>query len=333
MLRELSADELEKLFDSLQSDPLPGVSLPRHNAILTLLCEQWGRLDHETAIAHILNQPVEIDHGASLSAVVNGWAQVDPEAAVKWLRKKFEVFPAGRFRAGSAVRAAYQQWALRDPQGALASLPFTYENGMRSKSAMDGITKILKLPEHRGDLIAAIEQMPDEGLRTDAINAAIDPLGFTAAADWIEKMELGGKERKSIRHRLMGGWAQRDPRAAGEWLLKTGRPDERAKVIERVVGSWSMKDVNSAAEWVTELGLGPDTDGAVASLVRAYSRDSPENAFRWALHITTEKERFRSLGDALVHWRAKEPEVAMKSLVESGISEDEIHLILQRVSE
>lgn len=331
LLGELNANEIKQLLDTLDSAPLEGVSVSGREHVHALLYKRWGKIDHQDALEHLLAQPPERNIGRLLKEVVGGWAQRDPEAAMTWVLDVEPKLPGSSSDKRDALTDIYKQWALRNPDEAMASLPLLERSEAFQQGALRGLALTLKVPERRESLLLAMEKLPDSGLREKAVTAAIDWLGHDNAAQWIEGLTLSKGGRKAVRDRLTVAWVQQDPRAAGKWLLETGAPSERAETIDTIVMFWSIKDRNAAAEWISEIGLNSDTDGAVRTLAEGYARIDAKTGIAWAQRITSQEQRVDSLTEIFRRWRSDEPAAAMDFLANADLDDHDLELIVEKL--
>ena len=220
----------------------------------------WAQSDPETARRFVEGDGDFVSGDRSMVyGLVEGWANVNPEAAAEWL-----------FKTGLGMGAEYEKVvAALSRKGGQEGLDAWF-------SQLDPSTVPAK---DRMGFARAIAETKQE-YEPDKAAAWVDAhLG----EPWVEESEIVGTTARAF--------AQRDPKGAVEWASKTGL-DQATNIA---VATWCEQDIGAAGKWMTENAHIP-TFFESASLVLAHLQQTdPAAAQEWAERISDRSLRERLL--------------------------------------
>lgn len=204
----------------------------------------WAQADPETARRFVEADGDFVNGDRSMVyGLVEGWANVDPEAAADWL-----------FKSGLGMGAEYEK--------VVAAL--SRKGGQEGLDAWFSQLDPTKVPaKDRAGLARAIAQTKREYEPDKAaawVEAHLDE-------PWVEESEVVGTTARA--------YAQRDPKGAVEWASRTGL-DQATHIA---VATWCDQDISAAGNWMKENAHIPGYFQS-ASLVMSYLQQTDPAAAR-----------------------------------------------------
>jgi hypothetical protein len=220
----------------------------------------WAQSDPENA-----RQFVEADSNfvngdrSMVYTLVDGWANVNPEAAADWL-----------FKNGLAMGAEYEK--IVDAI-----------NRKGGQEALDAWFSKLDPAQVPAKDKAGFAQAITRNLDYEPAKAA-EWVEANLNEPWVQDSEIVGTTARAF--------AQRDPRGAVEWASKTGL-DYATNVA---VLTWCEQDVSAAGQWVKENANLPGSFQSASLVMNYLKRSDPAAARTWAESISDKGLRERLLG-------------------------------------
>jgi len=207
--------------------------------------------------------------GQAVQHLASDWAQIDPEAAMRWVLETRDPY------AERALPGIAMQLISRDPRRAIDML-----------ADLDGVGGIAGA-QWRGQIAAALAD-------TESINAALGYVeqyrnspefpGLQAMlvqrvaqtdpdSAWglVERMPSGQMRDQAITN-IVGQKAATEPRTALRWVDAISDENHRNMAISMVASTWGRVDTAGAEQWALSLPAGAVRDRAIVALV-GVSRD------------------------------------------------------------
>lgn len=246
----------------------------------------------------------------AMSSALAKWAKDDPMAALDWVRKNGEKYPA--LVTDDAKRGMIAGAALNDPKLAFQLIA---ELGLKDgEGAIDSIVDSARTAGERTATLAALREhlasLPEGEARNEASGSAIRSLvqnaakeGFEAGTKWIESAgftpeELGGISNNGIEHVIKstdtGKWV--------EWLGKTLPEEKGDNAIRSMVRNWTQDDYQAAGKWLAAAPPGRARDVSIRSYAETVSRYEPETAAQWADTLPAGKGKEETLRRIYQNW-------------------------------
>ena len=225
------------------------------NRVLT----NWAQTDPENARRFVEADPAFVNGDRSMVyTLVDGWANVNPEAAADWLFKNGLAMGAEYEKIVDALnrnggREGLDTWFSKlDP----AQVPAKDRTGFSQAIAR----KLESAPEKAAEWVEANLNEP-----------------------WVEGSEIVGNTARAF--------AQRDPKGAVEWATRTGL-DEATNIA---VATWCQQDITAAGQWVKENANSPGFAQSATLVMNHLQHRDPAAARAWAESISDQALRERLL--------------------------------------
>ena len=261
----------------------------------------------------------KLDRFGVVPCAIASLAQKDLDGALGWLRQHPEWNDAGMTRMlveiaakQDAKRALELAWADGD-----ASLSYTLIDGkpqsewlsllaaMREKAADASSTKGGKFRDKMLDSIA--QQFSDKGP--------------AAAQGWLDQAALNEAEARAF---LGGIRNAQDHEHSGEWIewAAARLPAEKiSSDVWSITRLWAQRDYKAAGEWLNQTAEGPVKRTAVAAYAEMVVSQDPETAAQWAVTLPAGKDRDRSLKTVHQEWKKKDEAAAAEFARKNGVEE------------
>jgi hypothetical protein len=276
-------------------------------ARLAVHLEELARTDHELALLLAAQVSAAERPGDLMTAVLRGWATVDPEAAAEFALVRSGLDPADA--VGAVLDGAASEpdralllidWlALRYPEraeefGSRLVLAF----GKTGQDAAAAAYAVGKASEYR---VAWVEQSYDRW-------AAAQPGAAAQSAREI----ADPKTREKAFAAVSLQWARQDPRALAEFALTLADDAERARALADALPAWVAGDLPGLEAWLADTppGRGLDECAVVVGTHPAIVRDDPRRAIGWARTIMDAGQRSSALATIVDQWAVIDPAAA-----------------------
>ena len=170
----------------------------------------------------------------------------------------------------------------------------------------------------RGPLAArAIGRLSESDLPTLHRAAAMIPVAQwngslgSRLAQWPEEFAPvlsqlpAGEATAEARAAFTNSWADRDPKAAAQWV--TSLPHGAAPAAQALTKAWAEYDDTAASAWAASLPSGTARDGAAAGLAAAIAAAEPEAAWQWAASISDSAYAITAFTNVARQWGREAP--------------------------
>jgi hypothetical protein len=229
----------------------------------------------------VMSHLEEGDRGRTLLTILSAWRAEDPKAALAWLASQ----PAeGLPQAADQWVGTLEGFSRRSPQEFeqwIAQLP---EGNLRSQA---------------GTILATC-YATDEGNLTEARRIFQQLAGEGVS---IREGQLFGK-----------AIADRDPKAAAEFLSQLPSGRAQSRVAPGVAAAWVEQDPRAAAAWIESLPAGATRDAATGSLTKSAALVNPETAAEWVGRIGDATLRSEAAERVFKAWEPSNPGAARQWL-------------------
>ena len=302
--------------------------------------EAWGNVDARAAIARASALTNSRSRRVALTAAVQGWTGIAPEAALACFRQ----IDDPRLR-GEVAGAIFCGLLKTDSDGALEVAHAMPEGRIRD-TALVSIAEYFRLnkrPDESRQLLATIpfdfrnRAMASAyfGWSHDDVSAALGGLfqrmslpsadaderrdieRFLIEEESMYLMQGSGKVartlaespgvRDELRARLVDAaayrWAGENASQAKAWIETLPAGPVRESAFSAVGRGWAWSSSGEAAEWLATLPSSPDRNSAIAGFVTANLRRDPPATLEWLGKITDNAKRESALRAGWNHWR------------------------------
>lgn len=260
----------------------------------------WASESPEAAIAWAQTFTDTATRTKLLRNVADAWAEVDPKAALGWTRtiddlqlrqqlfsgtlsqiaqsdpveaqNQLRALPAGQER-DNAVTQVVNTVARQDVKSALSFLELLPEGSVRDTATANLAYQMANIdPKAAGDLVLTlpVSLMTD---RVRQVAATMAAENLEAALEWSRNLPPG-QARKNALNGACAAWAQYDPRAAAEWMMK----EQPGADISSVLGNWASNAPRDVLAWARTLTNDDTKRGALAFVVQTLTRNNATEA-------------------------------------------------------
>ncbi|MES2439159.1 MAG: hypothetical protein V4584_08825 [Verrucomicrobiota bacterium] len=250
------------------------------------LWNSWGERDPQAAMDFFKTYDWtgwnDAAQAEARTRVLTNWAQADPENARRFVEADADFVNGDR----SMVYTLVDGWANVAPE---AAAEWLFKNGLGMSGEYERIVDALNRNRGREGLDAWFSKLDEAQVpakdRAGFSQAIARKLESSPekAAEWVEaNLNEPWVEGSEIVRNTARAFAQRDPKGAVEWAGRTGL--EQATIA--AVATWCEQDVSAAGQWVKENANSPRSHLS-ASLVMSYLRHTdPAAARQWAESIS-----------------------------------------------
>jgi hypothetical protein len=242
--------------------------IPNRKDVMVQLFSRWGELEPLAALEYSKSLARKSEQHAAVVAILNGWMELDPDAAEKWVSEQpngalknaaweavivsyasdnpthalalAQQIRLSPYMADEIVEAIFAQWALRDAASAAAHAARLSEGSFRT-SAQRLVAQQWAESDPK-QAMAWADSLPDR--------LPGELLGFGGVITWTD-----GADRTNAANSILETWIMRDPAAAIDWLGNL--PDD----------PWKLAAVAHACSRNTELNHDPDIAVQLLNLI------------------------------------------------------------------
>jgi hypothetical protein len=225
--------------------------IPNRKEVMAQLFARWGELEPIAAIEFSKTLPRSSDKHDALIAILNGWMEIAPDAAEKWVAEQ----PEGNLK-GTAWETIIAAYAADNPRKALA------------------LAQSTKLPWRN------LQGLAEPIFGAWAVR---DPTGAAAETTKLPQDFL----RMEAQCIIAKQWAETDPNRAIEWAeslpdlllshewegfggMVTTVGADRSNTMKRIVDTWLKRDADAAVGWLRQL---PDDPWKMLMIANACSQN------------------------------------------------------------
>jgi hypothetical protein len=289
----------------------------------SLLLGQWAENDGPAALAYAeknMKGKGMFDFGIK-SAVLGSWARRDPDAVWRWYQTERQKGESDQ-STQMTVSALFAGMASKDIDAAFARLN-TLEEHERPMAAA-GIASTGGDERARQRLLERSESLAPElrrQIQENAIRswAMMDP---EEALKWIRTRPA--EDQSGLRSTAANMVMMSDPQRGADLLMEGATEKDKPRIYDTIVGSWANRDPRAAAEWLTKQPQGPELDNARRTFASLVTQRDPSAAMDWAKSVTNEDQRNSSVQQIYQTWRKRDEKAAEAALEASGIAPEKI---------
>jgi hypothetical protein len=300
----------------------------RENAMLAeaevqAFFDAWSRFDPISAVGHAASWPNRRLGGSAVAAAVQGWALREPQEAARAVEELLEASPQLRQELLSGLVAG---WVHSGDPGVLEYVASGPERGrvFNSVTLVGAQTRRLGVPGVLRWADDVLDGLPDEKFRKEVFERVANQAAQrdpAAAAAWIDAHRGQGYGDLGVRS-VAELWLPIDAEAALAWASKLPTEQERAAAIRSAFSQWLQRDFGRASEWLESAAAAPPPDPAIDAYVGVLARREPDAALRWAERMRDDDLRLASLTRVAKQWYRREPVAAEAWLQESPLDEE-----------
>lgn len=208
-------------------------------------------------------------------------------------------FDTGHF----LVSAIVQSWATVDPQAALEAVTLVESNALQTE-LRDYVVRIWGRKEPHG-LLGSMDSLPTN-LRSSASQYALVSLSRSdpaAAARLLDDLNVGNK-KLSIAHGIAKNWSDRDAQSALDWVLTNPQVAEmQQELLGVVLGNLVKQDADLAMDIALARPIEGDEKGLEATVVSYLAASDPRLAAQMLSRVrdgSTKATAYSSVGYHLI---------------------------------
>ena len=291
-----------------------------------LLLSQWAETDGPAALAYAEEKAKgkgPFDGGAKM-AVIGSWARQDPDAVWRWFQSQKEKNPSDP-SAQMTINSLFAGMASRDLDMAFTRLNMLDEQD-RSMGLM-GIVGTTRDGRSRDRVLSKAESLTPELRRQLQENVArtwamTDP---DAAVKWMRSRPA--EDQAALRNAVGSTVMMSDPERGAAIQLEGVEEKDRSRAYDSVVGNWAWRDPRGAGEWMTKQSQGPELDSARRTFASVVAQKDPSAAMDWAKSVTDDEQRANSVQQVYNAWKKKDGTAADAALDGSGLTPERIEKI------
>lgn len=311
------------------------VTDPQQRAMFqSLLLSRWAEEDPKAALEYAEKLvsgggPIEAQ---ALMGVVSTWAKHEPDAAWNWYlkRRNSGEAPLGGNGFDASLIAIFGATAANDLDSALAKVSLLDDDNSRNMALM-GIAFTAMDGEKRMEILErskSIDPETGQSLRENVLSqwAQTEP---DAVMDWLRSQSA--EERAALTDRSAYALIGNNPEKAAAFLMEDATDDNLARRYSAIVGGWANRDPIAAGEWLNRQPKSPAQDQARMNFANQVVRMDPEAAMEWAKSITTEGTRQNSIRNVYQQWHRRDADAANAALGNSGLPAGKIDEIRKQV--
>jgi len=307
-LSVMNADELKIAVKTLEEHP--GLKDEQREELFELTLTILAERDPKEALALISEIAQNLSLGSRvtqlLTVPLSHLALEDSEAALEWIRAHDELGGADTSGLSHHVVEAV---AERDIGTALKMA----ENLSMSKLMMTQAIEQSVYSSERASLYLS-ERKGRNSEEEKRVTAATLAGSFLMAKpemaqEWLDSDEVEPALRASIIPLIAERGIARAESGWLDYLVKFKDGMER-QAAGRLLGSWAQRDFRAAAEWINEQKAGPVKDGLVRSYAETLSGHEPAAAADWAEVLPEGEERKVLMKKIHDRWKVVDQEAA-----------------------
>lgn len=320
------------LLQHLDPETLPEV-LAVYDQMLSILDEcdirpfvdAWARFDSAAALDHTLAWPFKIKQEIGAQAAIRSWALHDPlEAQLAFAQTIKENRTLDQ---EELFRNLLIGW-VHSGQGGLDTYLAGLPPGAQDKATIVVAGNLMR----KGGAEAAM-RWTESILRNEAYDRRFKRSalrrGARSVARWYPEraaawvMEYAGSEHEAEGVRIVADqWADRDGRAAMQWLHDQPAGESLDAAVGSAFARWRKSDPEGAEEWLDSEPLTAFHDPAIDIYARFLDDRAPREAVGWCERILDPERRLACLETTATRWYRRDAEAAEAWLQKSPLDEE-----------
>ena len=292
---------------------------------LVLLMDAWTGFDPPSALEYAARLPSRARRESAVRAAIEGWAWREPLAA----RAAVDDLVESSRRTPRGVRGALVRGWARAPQGGVEDYLLSWEDDLRDEVMGPAISAVLRRDGPAGllrwsqDLMSRSEI---ENQRWWIFRKTVRTLGERApelAAAWVLEHRDEPQGRSGTQI-LVTSWQSVDPEAAFAWLRGEAPAPLRGEAMRAAYQAFQQRDPAEAAAWLGAQPSDPFFDPARAVSARVVAARDPAAAAAVCEGLAAESARHGCVLDVGPIWLRRDAERAEAWLASLSIPEEDL---------
>jgi hypothetical protein len=328
-LMELDAAQIRKVIGELRADA--GISDETRDNLIAVSILSLTEDHPETALAlytessGIAAKNLLGDH--LLSTALSRWAEMNPAAALDWIRRSAAAHPD--MVDEEARKSVLAGTATRDPV-----LAFKLSRELGIEDSMGAVNAIMmagtESPEKRTAVFNALREhlsgIEDPEEREETASAALEVLArgtdkesYESLTGWMDSVKLNPAEKTQFAAGLTWFTTKGETGKWVEWIAGNLPGDRAADPVRELVGEWTQQDYVAAGQWLSQTPDGSAKAAAVEAYAGAVAEYEPQVAVQWAMTLPPGPARLSTLRVVHQNWPASDPQGAAAFAREHGL--------------
>ena len=231
--------------------------------LLDEIYRRWGALDGPEALEQALMVADPEERKSYVSKVINGWSEVDPEAAYAWYQTASESTESllGESAMQKLIGGIAKGWIRHDLDAGFAMVEaLSYDEQSR---ALREFGDFANVPGIHQAVASKIQELSDTEIRAEMVRqfgrewAKVAP---REAVAWFESLNWQNQSSAMKAGMAIGeGYFERYPREAIDWFFEKVPKEVQPDFIKNLVGrDWAERDLEAATAWLEEKGMNPN---------------------------------------------------------------------------
>ena len=312
---------------------------------LQLLLSAWTRFDAFSALSEAERWPSKTGRELGMRIVMREWAASGRVLDAVNYYQTLQDPETRALLAGPLLRG----WAMSgDVDGALERARRIWELG-EAEDSVDGFVRGAvtalgpeEMLERMSTLQAAGSGDFEQRLMRSTLNLSAREIPAATAEVYSE---LAGDMPPEWLHGALKvialSWAETDPQAAIEWLLKQPDRTERTVALKQIMRTWTLRDLDAAWGWwlaekelADERGIenAPLRSILLAPALRSMAEFRPVEASKWVEQVTKPEARMVLIQRIAHFWALRDPEQAQAWVDGLGLSDEAAAKIAQAIA-
>jgi len=290
-------------------------------------------LQDPTRAVNLLSQVTDpAARAGAIDQIANGWAKMDPAAAVSWAASLPDADSAAR---ASALNSIVTSWSKDDPEAAAALVQKSGDPTLFQASAPTIADSLAK--ENPQMALQFVQSLPDGATKDQAFNnilVNIAPQNFSMAWNMATSLPEDAS-RNAAMASLISAQANIDPAQAVDLIHQFPTAIAEQNATHVLAKTWLAQDPQAATAWMQTLP--PDGDGirnaAIGELITAQVNKDPATTLQWANLITTDETRTNAIQRVVTTWAKTDPTAALNALQSAKITDEKRAAIAQIINQ
>ena len=156
-------------------------------------------------------------------------------------------------------------------------------------------------------LLAALKSEPDPDQQNDVLERAVDSIPEQNLRSTLETLQAQeGETAGLLRRSLIRRWAEIDPRAASQWIIKLSDGVAYQEAVQQVAVAWAGVDPQAATGWVACLPESPIKSELLLQVGYEVAGSEPTMALRIASTLPAGTDRDHLVVHAVSQWASSD---------------------------
>ncbi|GAA5116846.1 hypothetical protein GCM10023212_04280 [Luteolibacter yonseiensis] len=280
-----------------------------------LILQGWAKLDPLAALEYVGKN----GEGRGRGTILETWAGNDPAAAEAWAKANFTGEGPNPYMA-SIIRGIAGN-DLTSATRLAEEMPRSDERGYAAGAITDAL--FLQGIDAAKNYPATIK---DDALRGGFVAMIAERLAQKNpedAAKWLASMNAGEDQIRAARG-VAQALASKDPDEAALWL-KSLQPEARGEAARGIIPAMSSGDMNKitqTAKWVATLAGTPGYDNVVEEFVWSCNTRAPEQSAAWIQGVANPDQQRRLYYRMLGEWSQRDAAAVKQWVAANNVPED-----------